>query len=135
MLVLCTYANRGTLCAQIHSISSSRHHSYTNGGAMVSLPSYEFGSTSVYGNSVSRRSCYSTAPMHVANGTIKTMASTIKGGVLLDDLEDSSSLQRIRGRQNTICLLARVGMYWDYWLYYVQLMHYTAIAESKVKIR
>lgn len=102
MLVLCTYANRGTLCAQIHSISSSRHHSYTNGGAMVSLPSYEFGSTSVYGNSVSRRSCYSTAPMHVANGTIKTMASTIKGGVLLDDLEDSSSLQRIRGRQNTM---------------------------------
>lgn len=40
--------------------------------------------------------------MHVANGTIKTMASTIKGGVLLDDLEDSSSLQRIRGRQNTM---------------------------------
>ena len=102
LLVLCTYVNRGTICAQIHCTSPSRHHSYTSGGGVVSTPSYGFGSTSMYSNSISRRNYYSTAPMQVANGSIKTIASSIKGGVLLNDLANNIPSQRIRSRQNTM---------------------------------
>ena len=69
--------------AQIYSTSSVTHRSYTNGGGIVAPTSMEFRTTSVYGN-VPKRS-YSTAPMQVANGSIKTIASTVTGGVLLDN--------------------------------------------------
>jgi hypothetical protein len=45
----------------------------------------EFRTTSVYGNSIAQKRSYSTAPMQVANGSIKTIASTVTGGVLLDN--------------------------------------------------
>ena len=52
---------------------------------MATSPStYEFQSTSVYGKSA-RHQNYSTAPMFVANGTIKTIASTVTGGMLTDN--------------------------------------------------
>ena len=85
LLILCPVVIAGHLQAQVYCTSSVEHHSYTNGGGLVAPPSYEFNSTSVYGKSISRKSCYSTAPMQVANGSIKTIASTVTGGVLLDN--------------------------------------------------
>lgn len=84
LLILCPVVIAGHLQAQVYCTSSVEHHSYTNGGGLVAPPSYEFNSTSVYGKSISRKSCYSTAPMQVANGSIRTIASTVKGGVLSD---------------------------------------------------
>ena len=71
--------------AQIYSTSSVTHRSYTNGGGIVAPTSMEFRTTSVYGNSIAQKRSYSTAPMQVANGSIKTIASTVTGGVLLDN--------------------------------------------------
>lgn len=85
LLILCPVVIAGHLQAQVYCTSSVEHHSYTNGGGLVAPPSYEFNSTSVYGRSISRKSCYSTAPMQVANGSIKTIASSVTGGVLLGE--------------------------------------------------
>jgi hypothetical protein len=40
--------------------------------------------------------------MNVANGAVKTIASSIQGGVLSDGDSYASGHQRIRGRQNTM---------------------------------
>lgn len=63
------------LHAQIYSTSSATYHSYSTGG-VVHAPSATFRSTSARTH-YSTHIRYSTAPMHVANGTIKTVASTI----------------------------------------------------------
>ena len=84
LLILCPLLNEGKICAQIYSTSSSRFHSYTNGGMATSPSTYEFQSTSVYGKAA-RHQNYSTAPMSVANGTIKTIASTVTGGMLTNN--------------------------------------------------
>lgn len=89
LLLLCPLLAGGQLQAQLFSTSSSRHHTYTNGGAVLAPSSYEFQSTSVYTSTINRRTTYSTASMHVANGAIKTIASSVKGGVLLGDANNS----------------------------------------------
>ena len=69
----------------MYNISSRTHRSYSTGGT-IAVPSHvEFRSTSVYNSNIrsnTQQKCYSTAPMQVANGSIKTMASSISGGVL-----------------------------------------------------
>lgn len=75
---------QGKLQAQIYSTASSRHHSYSTGGTAVAPSTYEFQSTSVYGIANSRKN-YATAPMQVANGSIKTIASSVTGGVLTNN--------------------------------------------------
>jgi hypothetical protein len=75
----------GVIHAQIYTTSSVKLRSYTNGGGIVAPTSMEFRTTSVYGNSIAQKRSYSTAPMQVANGSIKTIASTVTGGVLLDN--------------------------------------------------
>ena len=69
----------------MYNISSRIHRSYSTGGT-IAVPSHvEFRSTSVYNSNIrsnTQQKCYSTAPMQVANGSIKTMASSISGGVL-----------------------------------------------------
>jgi hypothetical protein len=75
----------GVIHAQIYTTSSVKLRSYTNGGGIVAPTSVEFRTTSVYGNSIAQKRSYSTAPMQVANGSIKTIASTVTGGVLLDN--------------------------------------------------
>jgi hypothetical protein len=58
---------------------------------MVAAPApLEFQSTSVYGVSTRKKS-YATAPMQVANGSIKTVASSVNGGVLLGNSNGSTN--------------------------------------------
>ena len=83
MLVLCPFVMNGSLSAQLHLSSSATYNSYSTSGTHLVLPTLEFQSTSTYGKFIKREREYTTAPMYVANGTIKTAASSIKGGVLL----------------------------------------------------
>lgn len=89
LFILCPFINGGYLRAQLFSTASSRYHSYSNGGAAVA-PSYQFHSTSIFGTTIAKKEYSSTAPLFVANGTIKTIASSVKGGVLLGNTNDSS---------------------------------------------
>ena len=94
----------GHLQAQMYSTSSRMHHSYSTGGTVEAPSHVEFRSTSVYNSNLrnTQQKCYSTAPMNVANGAVKTIASSIQGGVLSDGDSYASGPQRIRGRQNTM---------------------------------
>lgn len=119
LLVLCPYISYGHLQAQMYSTSSHTHRSYSTGGT-IAVPSHvEFRSTSVYNSNMrpnTQQKCYSTAPMQVANGSIKTMASSIQGGVLTNSEHIGPS--RIQGRQNStmeppIDTTAPIGDGWD----------------------
>ena len=70
----------------MYSTSSRMHHSYSTGGTVEAPSNVEFRSTSVYNSNIrnTQQKCYSTAPMNVANGAVKTVASSIRGGVLSD---------------------------------------------------
>ena len=74
---------QGKLQAQIYSTASSRHRTYSNGVVIGPAP-LEFQSTSLYKTSTRKKS-YATAPMQVANGSIRTVASSVTGGVLLEN--------------------------------------------------
>ena len=118
LLVLCPYLSYGNLQAQIYSTSSATHHSYSTGGTVVAPSPVEFRSTSVYNSTLrptNQQKCYSTAPMNVANGAVKTIASSIQGGVLSDGDSYASGPQRIRGRQNTMAPPTEtpIGDGWD----------------------
>lgn len=80
----------GSLSAQLHLNSSATYHSYSTSGTHLILPTLEFQSTSTYGKFIKREREYTTAPMYVANGTIKTAASSIKGGVLLGESDSDT---------------------------------------------
>ena len=107
------------LQAQIYTTSSATYQSYSTGGMHVLPTPSSFRSTSSY---MEHRVAYNpvqpvshTAPMQVANGTIRTVASTIQGGVLADEQEYSSA-SRIRGRQNTMAppeYTQPIGDGWD----------------------
>ena len=47
------------------------------------MPVSDFRTTSVYGRSMATTRTYSTAPMRMANGMVRTAASSLSGGVLL----------------------------------------------------
>ena len=83
LLVLCPYVSYGTLFAQIHTTSSATYRSHTTSGGMATLPVSDFRTTSVYGRSMATSRTYSTAPMNMANGMVRTVASSLNGGVLL----------------------------------------------------
>lgn len=83
MLLLCSLLTQGKIQAQIYSTASKRYHTYTSTGVALYPDIYKFRSTSIYGTTNSRS--YATAPMQVANGSIKTVASSITGGVLTNN--------------------------------------------------
>lgn len=85
LLVLCPCFLHGTLFAQIHTTSSANYRSYTTSGGLISPPPIDFYSTSPYRHTMSRKKVYSTAPLQVANGSVKTIASTIKGGMISEE--------------------------------------------------
>ena len=93
LFVLCPCLVHGTLFAQIHMTSSANYRSYTTSGGLLDPPPVEFRSTSTYGNTISRRKAYSTAPMYVANGSVRTVASSLKGGVSLQNQSSSSEYE------------------------------------------
>ncbi|MBQ2291308.1 MAG: hypothetical protein II248_04015 [Paludibacteraceae bacterium] len=117
LIVLCPYISYGHLQAQMYSTSSRMHHSYSTGGTVEAPSHVEFRSTSVYNSNIrnTQQKCYSTAPMNVANGTVKTIASSIQGGVLSSGDSYASGPQRIRGRQNTMAPPTEtpIGDGWD----------------------
>ena len=80
---MCPYVSYGMLFAQIHTTSSATYRSHTTSGGMATLPVSDFRTTSVYGRSMATTRTYSTAPMNMANGMVRTVASSLNGGVLL----------------------------------------------------
>lgn len=78
------------------------YHSFSTGGVANAPASVEFRSTSSYSSSTTSSISYSTAPMHMANGTVRTVASSIQGGVLSEEPTGYTDPNRIRGRQNTM---------------------------------
>lgn len=95
LVLLCPYLSYGTLFAQIHTASSATYSSYTSSGGLVDLPMLEFRTTSSYGRSMATTRTYSTAPMKVANGVVRTAASSLNGGELLNGLNTNSSGETI----------------------------------------
>lgn len=61
----------------------------------MDLPMLEFRTTSSYGRSMATTRTYSTAPMKVANGVVRTAASSLNGGELLNGLNTNSSGETI----------------------------------------
>lgn len=119
LFILCPLMTQGKLQAQIYSTASSRHRTYTNGGVVQTPVTYEFQSTSVYGT-FTRKKSSATAPMQVANGSIRTVASSVTGGVLLGNSNgDNNNTNYIPpGEQNNGAVIAGVpdlpiGGGWD----------------------
>jgi hypothetical protein len=90
MFFLCAWVYCPMLHAQLFTTSSATYRSISN-GAMASQPTTSaFRSTSAYSNcnsavQVASSKFSSTAPMHVSNGSITTIASQLTGGVLADE--------------------------------------------------
>ena len=91
LLVLCPYVSYGTLFAQIHTTSSATYRSHTSSGGLGALPISDFQTTSAYGRSMATTRTYSTAPMYVANGVVRTAASSVKGGALLGEANTNNA--------------------------------------------
>lgn len=76
-----------TMFAQLFSTSSGSFHSYGGGGSYAPTPSSitsSIRSTSSF-STATTISNYSTAPIHMVNGTLQTAASTLSGGMLADE--------------------------------------------------
>ena len=92
ILILCTWVTFPMLHAQVYTTSSATYHSIGTSGMASQPTSTSFRSTSSYARSASAVQTsssvsYSTAPMRMANGTITTVASQLKGGVLAEGAE------------------------------------------------
>lgn len=77
--------NQGDMQAQIYSTASRKYQTFSTSGVTSAPSMYEFQSTSIYGEK--NKSSFSTAPMQMANGSIKTIASSVTGGVLTNNNE------------------------------------------------
>lgn len=90
LLLLCPLMHFSSAKAQLFTTSSSTYRSYGGGGDISIATPYSSGgnsfmrSTSQFANSSSNHA-YSTAPICIANGSIKTVASTLEGGILSDE--------------------------------------------------
>ena len=87
LICLCLIMGNSTAFAQLFSTSSGSFHSYGGGGSYAPTPSSatsSIRSTSSF-STATTISNYSTAPIHMANGTLQTAASTLSGGMLADE--------------------------------------------------
>ena len=88
LICLCLIMGNSTAFAQLFSTSSGSFHSYGGGGSYAPTPSSttsSIRSTSSFSTTTTTISNYSTAPIHMANGTLQTAASTLNGGMLADE--------------------------------------------------
>ena len=90
LLLLCPMIHFSSAKAQLFTTSSRSIHSYGGGGsAAIATPYSSGGGSFMRSNSPfatsSSTNAYSTAPIHMANGSIKTVASTLQGGILSDE--------------------------------------------------
>ena len=91
--MLCPCLAGGIMQAQLYTTSSSRGLYLSTSKGVVATPSTSnFRSTSVYRTSAmqEKTSASNSAPMHVANGSIQTVASSIRGGVLSEGSENNA---------------------------------------------
>lgn len=113
------------LHAQLYTTSSATYRSYSSGGVVEQPAPSPFRSTSAYRQQTNSgyivsSSKYATAPMHVANGTITTVASKLQSGVLAD--EQQGYIPNIQPRKNTMEPPINTDPYvplnetWDLWL-------------------
>lgn len=87
LICLCLIMGNSTAFAQFFSTSSGSFHSYGGSVSYAPTPSsttFSIRSTSSFSTATSI-SNYSTAPIHMANGTLQTAASTLSGGMLADE--------------------------------------------------
>lgn len=90
LLLLCPLIHFSSAKAQLFTTSSSTYRSYGGGGDISIATPYSSGSNSFmrsnsqFANSSSNHA-YSTASICIANGSIKTVASTLEGGILSDE--------------------------------------------------
>ncbi len=88
LLSLCTWVAHPMLQAQIYTTSSASYRSVSSGGVAILPTTPDFRSTSAYVNRTATKIApsvnYSTAPIHMANGKVTTVASQLKGELLAD---------------------------------------------------
>lgn len=96
LFMLCTWVFYPMLQAQIYTTSSATYRSCSTGGWMDKPSVYQFRTTSFY---VQRNGViqYSTAAMTVANGSIKTVASKLQGGISADEFASERVAMRRSG--------------------------------------
>ena len=119
LLILCSWVAYPMLHAQVYTTSSATYHSIGTSGMASQPTSTSFRSTSSFargGSAVQTTSSvsYSTAPMRMANGTITTVASQLKGGVLTGGTDSPTGYiptrpQRVPGVPDTL----PIGDGWD----------------------
>lgn len=86
--MLCPLVLSNIVSAQIYSTAEAalRTTRHQGGGSIMSAPpSISFRSTSSYSAGQSGAPSFSTTTVHFANGSIKTAASSLTGGMLADD--------------------------------------------------
>lgn len=139
---LCPLLNAVSISAQLFSTSSVDFHSYSSSGDFYSpelsahSTALSIRSTSTIYNSTTIDN-YSTAPMHVANGFIKTVASELDGNIFTEEI---SYIPTAPQRSIPPPTVAPLGLDWDAFVlllllaiayaFYLYRKHISRIAES-----
>lgn len=134
--MLCPLFRANVLLAQLFTTSAHNYHSYGGGSSMpigaTEVTSVSMRSTSAYTPASTSVGAYSTAPIQMANGTIKTVASSLDGSSLADESGFiPTDPQRSNGsiappREDPVPL----GMGWDSILFLSMLLTLVALRRS-----
>ncbi len=132
--MLCPLFRANVLLAQLFTTSAHDFHSYGGSSSMpigaTEVSSISMRSTSAYTPASTSVGAYSTAPIQVANGIVKTVASSLEGTSLADDTGFIPTAQQ-RGtiappREDPVPL----GMGWDSILFLSLLLTLFALRRS-----
>lgn len=114
ILILCTWVAYPMLYAQVYTTSSATYRTIGTSSLASPPTTASFRSTSSYAGGGSAQQTtlsvsYSTAPMRMANGTITTVASQLKGGVLAEGTDSPTGYiptrpERVPGVPDTVPL-------------------------------
>ena len=132
--MLCPLFRANVLLAQLFTTSAHDYHSYGGGSSMpigaTEVTSVSMRSTSAYTPASTSVGAYSTAPIQVANGTIKTAASSLDGSSLADESgfipTDPQRSTIAPPREDPVPL----GMGWDSILFLSMLLTLVAFRRS-----
>ena len=129
--------------AQLFTTSSRSIHSYGGGGSTgIATPYSSGGGSFMRSNSPfatsSSSSTYSTAPICIANGSIKTVASTLEGGVMADDtgfIPTAPQDNTTTTNNNTTIAppqFAPLHLDWDAWLFILLLATIYLVVKRRI---
>lgn len=126
ILILCTWVAYPMLYAQVYTTSSATYRTIGTSSLASPPTTASFRSTSSYaggGSAQQTTVSYSTAPMRMANGTITTVASQLKGGVLAEGTDSPTGYiptrpERVPGVPDTVPL----HLDWDALLFILLLL-------------